>query len=57
MKRNDLESNLEIFCHLLLFEVKPDDEDKLYMVVNANSEMKRDAQREISDFLYQEELC
>lgn len=45
------EQNPRVYCHILIFEVRRDD-DKLYMVSQNQKELRRDAERTIAEFLY-----
>jgi len=50
--------NLDVFCHILIFEKRKDeDEEKFTMVFKGSKEYENDPSIKINEFLYREELC
>eukprot|EP00347_Sterkiella_histriomuscorum_P021347 403334303 len=51
-----VDGQLEIFCHILVFEKLKEDEEKFNMVFQGNQDFDIDPSLKINEFLYQEEL-
>lgn len=56
---SNLNNSLGVFCHMLVFEKRKDndDEEKFTMVFQGNKDFDMDPSKKINEFLYQEELC